>query len=185
VICQRASSKPTRFISACLCLLGFLFAAAQVPGTEMTVQAAAEKQEHVVVPMVSGQCPAVHAGDWISLDWNPAFDSTWAVTGVKNVSLSFVGTFPDGVTPNPRIMFALGRGENHRIVPLGNGYYRIESPLSTIVDPGVYQLVDAYANPELLPDYKGEIPRPTVFPTSEHLCITVLSPRHPRGSLSP
>jgi len=133
--------------------------------------------------MVSGQCPAVHAGDWISLDWNPAFDSTAAVTGVKNVALTFVGTLEDGVTVNPRHTLFLPRSADHKISPLGNGYVHIESPLPVTLDPGVYHLVEAYANPELRPDYKGETPKPTVSPAREHLCITVLA-RRPRGTPS-
>jgi hypothetical protein len=77
----------------------FTCALAQAPQTEVASPTVPRTQP---VPLVSGTCPAVRQGGVISLDWNPGFDPSSAVTGMKSLRLIFHHFRKDGVTSTPR-----------------------------------------------------------------------------------
>jgi hypothetical protein len=128
------------------------------------------------VPLVSDACPTVQTGDAVSLDWNPAFDPIWPVTGLRSFELRFAAVLENGVTVGSRPTALLGgRGVTVNISSIGNGFFHIEIPVSRGVQPGVYHLVEARAIAQLPPDYNGPNPTMTVSPVRERYCITVVS----------
>jgi hypothetical protein len=136
------------------------------------------------VPLVSGACPAVRQGGVISLDWNPGFDPSSAVTGMKSFRLIFQHLQQDGVNLNPASRLLLDSGPRGKITASGNGFFHIEARLPPSTHLGTYHLVQAHSSPALLPDYQGEAPKMTVSPASESFCITVV-PAPPPSSSSP
>src|SRR3981189_914242 len=84
VIHRFSSSTRTRAILGSLSLMTFTCALAQAPQTEVASQTVPLAQP---VPLVSGACPTVPQGDVISLDWNPGFDPSSAVAGMKSFRL--------------------------------------------------------------------------------------------------
>jgi len=181
VIHRFSSSNRTKAILGSLSLLAFTCAFAQTPQTEVASPAISRAQP---VPLVSGACPAVPQGGVISFDWNPGFDPSWGVTGMKSFRLIFQQFRNDGVNLNPASRLLLDSGPRGRMTAGGNGYFQIEAHLSPSTHPGTYQLVDAHSSPELLPEYQGEAPKMTVSPVREHFCITVV-PASPHSSSSP
>jgi hypothetical protein len=171
VIYRTSSSIRSKALIGGLSLLAFVCAPAQTPQ-----DAAASPAAPLVkpVPLVSGACPSVRQGGVISLDWNPGFDPSWAVTGLKFTRLVFQQLREDGVTPNPASRLVLDTGHRGTMTAIGNGYFHIESRLSPMTHPGTYHLVGAAGSPELLPDYQGDAPKMTVSPVSEFYCITVV-----------
>jgi hypothetical protein len=167
VIYRPSSSIRTKALIGGLSLLAFGCAPALPPQGSAASPA---------VPLVSGACPSVPQGGVISLDWNPGFDPSYPVTGLKSTRLVFQQLREDGVTlslgPSSRLVLFSGPGG--RITDIGNGYFHIESRLSPITRPGIYHLVGAAGSPALLPDYQGEAPKMTVSPVRESYCITIV-----------
>ena len=176
-----SSSNRTKAILGSLSLMAFACAFAQASQTEVASPAVPRAQP---VPLVSGACPAVRQGGVISFDWNPGFDPSWGVTGMRSFRLIFQHLREDGVNLNPASRLALDSGPRGRMTAIGNGYFRIEARLPPSTHLGAYHLVDAHSSPELLPDYQGEAPKMTVSPVREHFCITVV-PASPPSSSSP
>jgi hypothetical protein len=170
VIQRFPSSIRTKALLGSLSLLTFACALAQTPQTDAASSTAPRAQP---VPLVSGACPAVGQGGAISLDWNPAFDSSWAVTGIKSFRLIFQSLLADGVTPNPASRLVMDSGPRGRATAIGDGSFHIEARLPSSTHPGIYHLVMAHTSPELLPNYQGDSPKATVSPASEDFCITV------------
>jgi hypothetical protein len=162
-------------------LVTFACALAQAPQTEVASPAVPRAQP---VPLVSGACPAVRQDGVISLDWNPGFDPSWGVTGMKSFRLIFQHLQQDGVNLNPASRLVLDSGPRGRMTAIGNGYFHIAARLPSSTHLGTYHLVDAHTSPELLPDYQGEAPNMTVSPVREYFCITVVPASRPY-SLSP
>jgi hypothetical protein len=121
----------------------------------------------------------------LSFDWNPGFDPSWVVTGMKSFRLIFQHLREDGVNLNTASRLVLDSGPRGRMTAIGNGYFHIEARLPSSTHPGVYQLVDAHSSPELLPEYQGEAPKMTVSPVREHFCITVAPAPRPASSSPP
>jgi hypothetical protein len=137
------------------------------------------------VPLVSGACPAVRQGGVLSLDWNPGFDPSWAVTGLKSFRLIFHHLRDDGVNLNPVSMLVLDSVPRGRITAIGNGYFHIEARLPSSAHLGTYHLVAGHSSPELPPDYQGESPRMTVSPERESFCVAVIPASWPSSSSPP
>jgi hypothetical protein len=135
------------------------------------------------VPLVSGACPAVRQDGVLSFDWNPGFDPSWGVTGMRSFRLIFQHLREDGVNLNPESRLVLDSGPRGRMTAIGNGYFHIEARLPPSTHLGAYHLVAAHSSPELLSDYQGDVPKMTVSPASEYFCITVVPAR--RASSSP
>jgi hypothetical protein len=171
VIHRFSSSTRTKAILGSLSLLAFACALAQTPQTEVASPAIPRAQP---VPLVSGACPAVPQGGVISFDWNPGFDPSWEVTGIKSFRLIFQHLQEDGVNLNLASSLMLDSGPRGRMTAIGNGYFHIEAGLPSSTHLGTYQLVGAHSSPDLLPDYHGEVPKMTVSPVREHFCITVV-----------
>jgi hypothetical protein len=181
VIHQSSSSTRTKVILGSLSLMAFSCALAQTPQTDVAAPAVSRAQP---VPLVSGACPAVRQGGVISLDWNPGFDPSSAVKGMKSFRLIFQQLQNDGVSLNPASRLLLDSGPRGRMTAVGNGYFHIEARLPSSSHPGTYHLVGAHTSPELLPNYQAEAPKMTVSPVREHFCITVLpAPRPPSSTL--
>jgi hypothetical protein len=138
---------------------------------------------HAAVALTPGTCARVAEGDIVTLQWDPAFTSADAVTGLQNLTLSFAKA-GDG----PRSLVA-GHGVVLRSMPqrgraaadtpieaLGNGYFhlRFRADLKA-VSPGEYHLLSANAVARVTPGYQGEVPRMTNSPTSLPFCVEVTS----------
>jgi hypothetical protein len=171
VIHRSSSSTRTKAILGSLSLVACVCALAQAPQTEVASPAVPRVQP---VPLVSGACPAVRQGVVLSFDWNPGFDPSSGVTGMKSFRLIFHHLREDGVNLNPASRLVLDSGPRGRVTAIGNGYFHIEARLPSSTRPGTYHLVDAHSSPDLLPDYQGEAPKMTVSPVREHFCITVV-----------
>jgi hypothetical protein len=182
VIHRFSSSTRTKAITGGLSLLAFTGAFAQTPLTQVASSAVPLAQP---VPLVSGACPAVRQGGVLSLDWNPAFDPSWAVTGLKSFRLIFQHLQQDGVNLNPMSRLVLDSGLRGRMTPIGNGYFHIETRLPSSTHLGTYHLVAAHSSPELLPDYQGEAPQMTVSPVRESFCVAVIPASRPSSSSPP
>jgi hypothetical protein len=182
VIHRSTSSTRTKAILGSLSLMAFACALAQAQQTEVASPAIPHAQP---VPLVSGACPAVRQGGVLSLDWNPAFDPSWGVTGMKSFRLIFQHLREDGVNLNPASRLVLDSVPGGRMTAIGNGYFHIEARLPPSTHLGTYHLVDAHSSPELLPDYQGEAPKMTVSPVREHFCITVVPAPRPSSSSPP
>jgi hypothetical protein len=137
--------------------------------------AASCQAQATAVPLVSDACPNVSVGQSISLDWNPVFDPSWPVTGLRGFDLTFSPVAEDGVGLR---RMGLRLGAHHtaaNISPLGNGFFHIEVKLTGSRIPlGKYRLVSAHAAPELDSDFKGQLPEMTRSPVEERYCITVI-----------
>lgn len=171
-----SSSTRTKAVLGSLSLLAFSCALAQTPETEVASPAVPRAQP---VPLVSGACPAVRQGGVISLDWNPGFDPSSGVTGMKSFRLIFHHLREDGVNLNPASRLVLDSGPRAKITASGNGYFHIEARLPSSTHLGTYHLVAAHSSPELLPDYQGEAPKMTVSPVRESFCVAVVPASRP------
>jgi hypothetical protein len=171
VIYRPSSSIRTKALIGCLSLLAFVCAPAQASQDSAASLAAPLVQS---VPLVSGACPAVRRGGVISLDWNPGFDPSYPVTGLKFTRLVFHQLREDGASINPSSRLVLESDSRGLITAIGNGYFHIEARLPLMVHPGTYHLVGAVGSPQLLSDYQGEAPKMTVSPVRESFCITVV-----------
>jgi hypothetical protein len=174
VIYRPSSSIRTASLIGGLSLLASVCAPAQAPQDSAASPVAPVAQS---VPLVSGACPSVPQGGVISLDWNPGFDPSYPVTGLKFTRLVFQHLREDGVTLNPPSRLVLETSHRGTITDIGNGYFHIESHLPTMTRPGTYHLVGAAGSPALLPDYQGEAPKMTVSPVRESYCITIVDRR--------
>jgi hypothetical protein len=182
VINRPSSSARRRAILGSLSLVAFACASAQAPQTEVASPTVPRAQP---VPLVSGACPAVRQGGVISLDWNPGFDPSLAVTGLKSFRLIFHHLREDGVNLNPASRLVLDSGPRGKITASGNGYFHIEARLPSSTHLGIYHLVAAHSSPELLPDYQGEAPKMTVSPVRESFCVAVVPASRPSSSSPP
>jgi hypothetical protein len=165
-----------------LSLVAFTCALAQTPQSEVASVAIPRTQP---VPLVSGACPDVRQRGVISFDWNPGFDPSSAVTGMKSFRLIFQHLREDGVNLNPASRLVLDSGPRGRITAIGNGYFRIEARLPSSTHLGTYHLVEAHSSPELLPAYRGEAPKMTVSPVRESICVAVVPASRPSSSSPP
>jgi hypothetical protein len=175
VIHRSSSSTRTKAILGGLSLVAFTCALAQAPQAELASPTVPPAQP---VPLVSGTCPAVHQDGVLSFDWNPGFDPSWGVTGIKSFRLIFQHLREDGVSLNPASRLVLD-GSRGRMTAIGNGYFHIEARLPSSTHLGTYHLVDANSSPELLPDYQGEAPRMTASPARESFCVAVVPASRP------
>jgi hypothetical protein len=182
VIYRSSASTSTK---TCLGILGGLSlmasacALAQAPQTEVASPAVSRPQP---VALVSGVCPAVPQGGAISFDWNPGFDPSRGVTGMRSFRLIFQGLREDGISLNPASRLLLDSVPRGRITAIGNGYFHIEARVPPFAHRGTYHLVAAHSAPELVPDYQGDAPEMTVSPVREYYCITVLPASRPSSS---
>jgi hypothetical protein len=182
VIHRSSSSTRTKAILGSLSLMAFACALAQAPQSEVASPAVSRPQP---VALVSGACPAVSQGGAISFDWNPGFDPSWGVTGMKSFRLVFQLLRADGVHVNPASRLLLDSAPRGRITAIGNGYFHIEARVPPFAHRGTYHLVAAHSAPELLPDYQGDAPKMTVSPVREYFCITVVPTTRPSSSSPP
>jgi hypothetical protein len=181
VIHRSLSSTRTKAILGSLSLLAFTCALAQASQTEVAPTVPRAQP----VPLVSGACPAVRQDGVISFDWNPGFDPSWGVTGMKSFRLIFQQLREDGVNLNPASRLVLDSSPRGRMTAIGNGYFHIEARLPPSTHLGTYHLVDAHSSPELLPEYQGEAPKMTVSPAREYFCITVVPAPRPSAPSPP
>jgi hypothetical protein len=172
VIYRPSSSIRRKALIGGLSLLAFVCSSAQAPQDDTVSPAAALVKP---VPLVSGACPAVRQSGVISLEWNPGFDPSWGVTGMKAFRLIFQSLREDGVNLNPASRLVLDSWPRGRMVAVGNGYFRVEVRLPIATRPGVYRLVGALSSAAVAADYTGEAPRATVSPVGESYCMTVVA----------
>ena len=182
MIHRSSPSTRTKAIMGGLGLLAFVGAFAQTPQTQVASPTAPLSQP---VPLVSGACAAVRQGGVLSLDWNPGFDPSWAVTGLKSFRLIFDHLREDGVNLNPASRLVLDSVPRGRMTAIGEGYFHIEARLPSSTHLGTYHLVAAHSSPELLPDYQGEAPKMTVSPVRESFCVAVVPASRPSSSSPP
>ncbi len=182
MIYRPSSSIRTRALIGGLSLLAFVCAPAQAPQDAAASPAAPPLQP---VPLVSGACPSVPQGGFISLDWNPGFDPSWAVTGLKSTRLVFQHFREGGVTLNPASRLVLDTGHHGTMTAIGNGYFHVEARLPPMTHPGTYHLVGVLSSPQLVPDYQGDAPKMTVSPVRESFCVTVVPASRPSSSSPP
>ncbi len=123
MIHRSSSSTRTKAILGSLSLMAFACAFAQASQTEVASPAVPRAQP---VPLVSGACPAVRQGGVISFDWNPGFDPSWGVTGMRSFRLIFQHLREDGVNLNPASRLVLDSVPGGRMTAIGNGYFHIE-----------------------------------------------------------
>jgi hypothetical protein len=171
VVHRSLSSIRTKVLLGSLSVMAFACAPAQAPQTDVSAPAVPRVSQ---VPLVSGACPAVSQGGTIAFDWNPGFDPSWGVTGMKSFRLIFQGLREDGVTLNPASRLPLDSFPRGRITAIGNGYFHIEAQVPPFAHRGTYHLVAAHSAPKLVPDYQGDVPQMTVSPVSESFCVTVV-----------
>jgi len=171
MIYRTSASIRTGALIGGLSLLAIVGASAQTLQEPVGSSAIARVQP---VALVSGACPAVRQDGVLSLEWNPGFDPSWGVTGMKAFRLVFQGLREDGVTPIPAARLVLDSFHRGRMTGIGNGYFHVEARLPPFTHPGVYRLVGANSSAALVADYTGEAPRQTVSPVGESYCITVV-----------
>jgi hypothetical protein len=137
-----------------------------------------------VSALKSDVCPEIHVGELVSFEFNPVFDPTWPVTGLRIISLDFARVAEDGVTLEHPSVFAGSRHTAARVSSIGNGFFHVEATIGRAA-PGQYRLVDVHAFAALLDEYRGSGPEPemTVSPVSERYCITVV-PSTPAATAS-
>jgi hypothetical protein len=164
-------------------MLAFTCGALAQPPQAAAAPAAASLTQPV--PLVSGTCQTLRQGGVLSLDWNPYFYPSGAVTGLKAFRLIFDHLLADDVNLNPASRLVLDVGPHRGITATGNGYFRIEARLPPSTHLGTYRLVAAHGSPEVPPDYQGEAPKMTVSPTREYFCITVVPVRRATSSPAP
>jgi hypothetical protein len=182
VIHRSSSSARTKAILGSLSLVACVCALVQAQQTEAASPAIPRTQP---VPLVSGACPAVRQGGVLSFDWNPGFDPSSGVTGMKSFRLIFHHLREDGVNLNPTSRLVLDSGPRGRMTTIGNGYFHIEARLPSSTHLGTYHLVEAHSSPDLLPDYQGEAPKMTVSPVRESFCVAVVPASRPSSSSPP
>jgi hypothetical protein len=137
------------------------------------------------VPLVSDTCPVVHAGDSLTLEWNPGFEQPWAVTGVNSITLGFAPLENNDAPVHLRSVFELqGKSVAVNDLTSTNGYFHLEISVSRKIPPGVYRLVNARVRVKVLPNYDGPSPVMTVSPARDRFCITVVRSSTP-PSLQP
>jgi hypothetical protein len=169
---KRTKVLSIHVLSGCLALLGFGCASVQAPTAEG--QALQTLALHDSVPLASGACPLVSAGQSISLDWNPGFNHPDEVAGLSTFRLSFGILMEDGVTVKTRLPLVLGaRGVGFSATDSGNGYFHIELPISRSVAPGEYHLIAAEAAAATFEGYQGPAMEMTNSPVKAKLCFTV------------
>jgi hypothetical protein len=153
-----------------LLLLALPTVPAQTPGDKPATQPK-------IVPLQSDTCPVVYGGDKIAFDWNPVFDSEWAVTGINLARLQFARQGEDGVHLQPtRGLYTLGGRASPAIVTaLANGFYHVELNVESgrATKPGVYRLVWARMNARVEENYNGPTLRMTRSPVESRFCITL------------
>lgn len=157
-------------------ILGILcFSAVACAGSSAQQASARRAATASTIALVSDTCPIVRGGDAVSLDWNPGFDPSWAVAGVRWVRLRFGSLQEDGVTVRERPGVVIGgRMSPQTISAPVNGYFHLELTIDRRIPPGVYHLVEATAMAQTVPAYQGASPRVTVSPVSQRYCITVV-----------
>jgi hypothetical protein len=156
--------------------MAFACALAQEPQTEVAPPPVSPSQP---VPLVSGACPAIPQGGTIAFDWNPGFDPSWGVAGMRSFRLVFQLLGADGVHLKPTSRLLLNSGSGGRMTAIGNGYFHIEARVPPFTHSGTYHLVDAHSSAQLVLDYQRETPKMTVSPVREYYCITVLPASRP------
>jgi hypothetical protein len=182
VIQRSSSSICTKAVLGSLSLMGLVCALAQAPQTEVSAPAVPRVPP---VPLVSGACSVVPQGGTIAFDWNPGFDPSWGVTGMKSFRLIFQRLQQDGVNINPASRLVLDSGPRSKMAAIGNGYFHIEANVPPFARRGTYHLAAAHSAPEVVPDYQGAAPEMTVSPAREYYCITVLPASRPTSSSPP
>jgi hypothetical protein len=171
MIYQTSASIRSKALIGGLSLLALVGAAAQAPQDVVAPPVTPQTQP---VPLVSGACPTVRRDGALSLEWNPGFDPSWGVTGMKSFRLTFQGLREDGVNPNPASRLVVDSSVRGRMTAIGNGYFHLEARLPASTRPGIYRLVGAHSSAAVASDYTGEAPKATVSPVSESYCITVV-----------
>lgn len=167
---RTASSMNTRATIGGIGLLALSCALAQSQQVQSVKPATTPTH---AIPLVSGACPAVNTGESVSLDWNPGFDPSWEVAGLRVVSLRFQMIADNGVSTTPSRISMLLRSSEERISASGNGYFHITIPIPPRTIAGVYHLIDAHATPRVSQEYQGPPPQMTVSPVRESYCVTV------------
>lgn len=176
MIHRSSSSIHAKALLGSLSLMAFACALAQAPQSEAPASVAPP------VPLVSSGCPAVSQGGTIAFDWNPGFDPSWGVTGMRSFRLIFQALREDGVNLNPASRLLLDSDPHGRMTAIGNGYFHIEARIPPFAHRGIYHLVAAHSAPELAPDYQGDAPNMTASPVREYYCITVVPRSQPQPS---
>ncbi len=129
-------------------------------------------------PLVSDKCPAVIAGDAISLDWYPGFEHPGVVTGIRSLYLSFGRLLQDGVSVSTRPALVLGGlHKGFSATNAWNGYFHLVVSVPRTVASGEYHLIDAVGAAAAVQEYQGPLMKMTNSPVDSRLCITVLSSR--------
>jgi len=190
----KASLARTKAVLGCMNLLAFACSLAQLPATvPETFQASSPTPLLLAplsvktVPLVSDLCPAVGPGDRVTLDWNPGFDRTWAVTGLRHFTLRFAALDQYGLHLLPGHSLAVTTLHvPHGATAIYNGYYHLEMAVPPNAHPGTYRLTRADAVARTVPEYAGLPLQMTNSPADRRFCITVLrSPPAPSPSPSP
>lgn len=125
-----------------------------------------------IVPLVSDICSVVRAGDKVSLDWNPGFEHSGSVIGLRSFTLIFDTAGGAFSHASPRGYQAGPWGSVPNATPIGNGFYHVVVALPRMA-PGTYQLVNARASAQMIQSYNGPPSQMTVSPVRERYCITV------------
>ena len=162
----------TKTIAGSLSLLTMACALAQAQQPDAASSSTPLAQ---AVPLVSGSCTSVRQHGVLSLEWNPAFETSWAVTGLRSFRLIFQSFLADGITPNPVSRVIVDSTPGGKATALRDGSFHIEARLPSSTRPGTYHLVAAHSAPQLIPNYQGDDPKMTVSPVGENFCITVVA----------
>jgi hypothetical protein len=167
-------------------MFAFVCVFVQVPVAQETASTTEKAASRTVTSLTSNACPRVQTGEFVAFDWNPAFDPSWAVSGLQSLRLTFDRVGEDGLAVRSMSRLSLGRDAATSIASIGNGYFHVEVPLRGRMVPGTYRLVDAQGIPQVAADYHGPAPRATNSPAREFYCITLVAPpRLPSPAVGP
>jgi hypothetical protein len=130
--------------------------------------------------LTAGVCADVTDGDILTFEWNPAFDNTSAVSGLREFALRFANASDFGVarrTQTGLLLSAVNRreGDLHPFKTLPNGFFQVTFHVHLKQgEAGEYHLVESWATANVEPEYKGKLPAMTNSPTNSPFCLNAI-----------
>lgn len=166
-------------LSIGLALTALLASSGQVRGTDPIGKA---------IDWQPGVCAAIAEGDTLTMEWNPAFDTSVDIIGLQEMRLHLSKRRTETQGRQPGTGFDLffletrvraGEGTSS-VKPMPNGFYQVSFRARLRhVEPGEYYVVAARASAATEHSSNGHPPQMTNKPSRLPYCVTVGSPATP------